>query len=85
MPIIRNFLRGGFGGIIFDVKGSLRKEVYRFAREANRVKDIVEFGMSETALSTNILDGLEPHEIHDVLKKIAMDEVENTQTEAATS
>lgn len=72
LPIIRSLLAGGCGGLVLDVKGSLRALVRAVARACGRENDIVEFGASPTACGTDLLAGLAEHERAALIEEMTM-------------
>ncbi len=77
LPAARNLIRAGYGGFIPDYKGNLRTQVRAIAAECGRLGDVVEFGTSDTANTTNILTGMQDHEIADLLNTMAIAGVES--------
>ena len=73
-PMIKNLIKNGLGGIIFDIKGSLKKDVYAIAKKIGREKDVVEFGSSDGANATNLLNGLKMHEIGQLFEEMVKDD-----------
>lgn len=78
-PMIYNLIRRGLGGIIFDVKGSLRQDVYALAKSVGREGDIVEFGSSQDAYRTNLFAGLAIHECKTIIDYLVLDETKSDQ------
>ncbi|MBO4313630.1 MAG: type IV secretory system conjugative DNA transfer family protein, partial [Desulfovibrio sp.] len=76
LPSVRSLLAAGFGGLILDVKGSLRPHVRAIARACGREGDIVEFGSDPSANRTNLFAGLAVHEWVALLETMTMDGLE---------
>ena len=62
LPMCHSLLKAGFGGLIIDVKGNMGRQVRQIARACGRETDIVEFGSSAHACTTNVLEGMKEHE-----------------------
>ena len=77
LPAARNLLRAGYGGYIPDYKGNLRTQIRAIAADCGRLDDIVEFGTSATACPTNLLAGMQDHEIADLLNTMAITGVQS--------
>ncbi|MBQ7537798.1 MAG: hypothetical protein IJT42_02380, partial [Treponema sp.] len=73
LPSVCNVVRNGLGGIIIDVKGNLREQVRAIVDHYGRTSDLVEFGSSNEANRTNLLDGFENHEAANLFMQMATD------------
>ena len=77
IPIAKNLIKFGLGGIIFDVKGNLRKDIYRIAKQCGRQDDIIEYGSEKSANEANLIENMPIHTIRGILTKFVFDELSN--------
>ncbi len=73
LPATYSFIRKGYAGIIIDIKGNLRDQVYSLAKACGREKDLVEFGTAASATPLNLLANMDPHEVHETIKTLTLD------------
>lgn len=72
LPAIQRLLEGGHCGLIIDIKGNMRRQVYALARDCGRADDIVELGSAPSARPINFLKGLEQSQIYEFLEALTV-------------
>ncbi len=68
LPILYGSMSLGECGLIIDIKGNLREQVRSLAKACNRSKDILEYGLSDTAIPCNIISNMNPNEFYNFIE-----------------
>lgn len=71
-PALQKLLRAGSFGLIIDIKGNMRGNIRRLAKQCGRENDIIEYGTSPSATPLNMLKGMDRHKLRQFFEQLTI-------------
>jgi hypothetical protein len=78
LPAADELLRGGYAGLVIDVKNTFTPALRKLAATAGRLEDLIEIGTHPTATPVNALSGLDTDALERTLHDLVAGELRHT-------